>query len=179
MSNNTAKRSNKTAIIAVAVLLVLVIAAVIAYFALRPAPRDRHPEEAGPAAAETVAEAPREGEADPAPAETASEEAAPAQAEADQVTIVVAVRHGDESVSEFTITTESLNLRGALEQEALIQGDETEFGLFVKTVDGETADDSQQQWWCFTRDGEMLMTGVDDTEIADGDHYEIVLTTGW
>ena len=33
--------------------------------------------------------------------------------------------------------------------------------------------------WCFTKAGEMLMTGVDTTPIADGDHYEIELKTGW
>ena len=31
----------------------------------------------------------------------------------------------------------------------------------------------------FVKDGEDLMTGVDATEIADGDQYEITLTTGW
>ena len=46
-------------------------------------------------------------------------------------------------------------------------------------VDGESADASQQQWWCFTKDGEMLMTGVDDTMIRDGEKYEITFTTGW
>ena len=71
------------------------------------------------------------------------------------------------------------NLRGALEQESLIAGSESDYGLYVVTVDGETADEAQQQWWCFTKSGEMLMTGVDDTMIADGDAYEITLTTGW
>ena len=61
----------------------------------------------------------------------------------------------------------------------LIAGDESEYGLFVKTVDGETADDANQEWWCFTKGGEMLMTGVDDTMIADGEQYEATLTVGW
>ena len=49
----------------------------------------------------------------------------------------------------------------------------------MKTVNGVTADDAQQQWWCFTKGGEMVNTGVDDTPIADGDTFEITLTTGW
>ena len=53
------------------------------------------------------------------------------------------------------------------------------YGLYVTKVDGEEADESQQQWWCFSKDGEDLMTGVDDTMIADGDHYDITLKTGW
>ena len=131
---------NKKPIVAVAVLLVLVIGAIAAWFLLRPA----------------------------APAEQGG-----------SIHIVAEVTHGDGSVKEFAIATDAANLRGALEQEDLIQGDESQYGLYVKTVDGETADESLQQWWCFSRGGEMLMTGVDDTPIADGEHYEIVLTTGW
>ena len=89
------------------------------------------------------------------------------------------VVHGDESTKEFKIQTESENLRGALEQEGLIDGTESEYGLYVLTVDEETADETQQQWWCITKGGEMLMTGVDDTMIADGEQYEFTLATGW
>ncbi len=92
-------------------------------------------------------------------------------------TIVFEVTHGDGTQKDFTISTDSENLRGALEQEGLISGDESEYGLFVTSVDGEVADSSQNQWWCFTKDGEMLMTGVDDTMIADGEHYETFLDT--
>lgn len=134
-------KNNKKTIIALAILLVLVVGAIIAWFALRPAPHAAAPE--------------------------------------GQITIVAAVTHGDGSEKEFSIQTTASNLRGALEQENLIQGDESEYGLFVKTVDGETVNDANQEWWCFTRGGEMLMTGVDDTEIADGEHYEIVFTVGW
>ena len=82
------------------------------------------------------------------------------------------VTHSDGAVAYFGIQTDSENLRGALEQEGLIAGDEGPYGLFVTEIDGETADDAQRQWWCFTKDGEMLNTGVDDTMIADGEHYE-------
>lgn len=133
-------KNNRKAIIAVAILLVLVIGAIIAFYALKPKP---------------------------------------AEVPDGTITIVAEVTHKDGSSKEFTIHTDAANLRGALEQENLIQGDESEYGLYVKTVDGETADDAAQEWWCFTRGGEMLMTGVDDTEISDGDHYEIVLTVGW
>lgn len=86
--------------------------------------------------------------------------------------IVFQVTHSDGNVVNFDIRTDSENLRGALEQKGLIAGDEGPYGLFVTQIDGETADDSQRQWWCFTKDGEMLNTGVDDTMIADGEHYE-------
>ena len=101
------------------------------------------------------------------------------QAEVGGKSIVLEVVHGDESTKEFKIQTESENLRGALEQEGLIDGTESEYGLYVLTVDGETADEAAQEWWCFTKDGEMLMTGVDDTMIADGEQYEVKLAVGW
>ena len=94
-------------------------------------------------------------------------------------TITVTVVHGDASEKSYTLHTSSENLRGALEEQSLVEGTESQYGLYVLTVDGETADDSAQQWWCFTKGGETLMTGVDDTMIADGDQYEITLTTGW
>ncbi len=93
--------------------------------------------------------------------------------------IVLEVVHGDGSRKEFSLATGAENLRGALEGEGLIAGTESTYGLYVLCVDGETANEAEQQWWCFTRGGEMLTTGVDDTVIADGEHYEAVLTTGW
>jgi hypothetical protein len=44
-----------------------------------------------------------------------------------------------------------------------------------QTDDGETADDSQEQWWGFTKSGEYVETGVDATDIEDGDHFEFTL----
>ena len=85
----------------------------------------------------------------------------------------------DTETTDFTIATDAEYLRQALEQENLVEGSESEYGLFVTTVNGVTADDSQQQWWCFTRNGEMVETGIDSTPIADGETYEITLTTGW
>lgn len=82
------------------------------------------------------------------------------------------VTHGDGSVNVFYIRTDSETLRGALEQRDLIAGEEGPYGLYVTEIDGEAADDAQRQWWCFTKDGEMLNTGVDDTMIADREHYE-------
>ena len=93
--------------------------------------------------------------------------------------LVVTVIHGDESSKDFTFSTDAENLRTALEEQNLIEGTEGEYGLYVTKVDGEEADEAQQQWWCFSKDGEDLVTGVDDTMIADGDHYDITLKTGW
>ncbi len=94
-------------------------------------------------------------------------------------TVNVTVDFGDGETKNYELHTDAEYLRGALDEENLVEGTESEFGLYVLTVDGVTADESKQQWWCFTKGGEMLMTGVDTTPIEDGDSFEITLTTGW
>ncbi len=100
-------------------------------------------------------------------------------AQAGGKTIEVQVVFADQTTRDHTITTDAEYLRGALEQEKLIEGEESQYGVFVKTVDGVTVDDSNQDWDSFTKDGQMLDTGVDSTPIADGDHFEITLTVGY
>lgn len=93
--------------------------------------------------------------------------------------ITFTVVHGDGTSKDFPIETSQEMLGAALLDEKLIEGDEGEYGLFVTTVDGETADSSQQQWWCLTAGGETVTTGVDSTPIEDGGQYEFTLTTGY
>ena len=93
--------------------------------------------------------------------------------------IEVTVIHGDESQKSFTIRSDAESLREALESEGLIEGEDGPYGIYILTVDGETADESQQQWWCITKGGETVTTGAEDTMIAHGDKYEITLKTGW
>lgn len=99
------------------------------------------------------------------------------QGTAGSKTVTLTVIHGDGSQKEFTIRTDEEMLGSALLNEKLIEGDMGQYGLYVSTVDGETADDAQRQWWCFNdSEGNMLVTGVDMTPIADGDSYEAVLS---
>ena len=61
--------------------------------------------------------------------------------------------------------------------EKLAEGEQGPYGLFITTVDGETAQGSLRQWWCITKGGEKVDTGVDATPIADGDHFELTMST--
>ena len=94
-----------------------------------------------------------------------------------EITVEVVLTDG--TTTPFVIHTDAEFLRGALEEIDLVQGDESEYGLFIKTVNGVTADESKQEWWCLTKNGEMHMLGVDSTPIADGDKYELTLTVGY
>ena len=78
----------------------------------------------------------------------------PATSAADKTITATVVANGEEEA--FTIHTDEEYLRGALESIDLIAGEESEYGLFVTTVNGITADDANQEWWCFTKGGESL-----------------------
>ena len=80
-----------------------------------------------------------------------------------EITINVDHLNGDDTT--FTIHTDEEYLRGALEQEDLIEGTESEYGLYVLTVDGETADESavvglqRERHVCRTRRGQPARRG--------------------
>lgn len=77
----------------------------------------------------------------------------------------------------FTIKTDKTTLGDALTEHGLIEGEEGAYGLYVKKVNGITADyDVDKTYWAFYKDGVALLTGVDSTDISDGEHYEIVYT---
>ena len=92
-------------------------------------------------------------------------------------TIVVQVVHGDASQKEFTYRTGAAYLGEVLLAERLVEGEQSAYGLFITAVDGETAQDSLRQWWCITKAGERVDTGVDATPIADGDCFELTMST--
>ena len=95
-------------------------------------------------------------------------------------TVTVTVNHADGSALERSYETEAAYLGEALLSDGLIAGEKGDYGLFVTTVDGETADAAKQQWWCLTKNnGETVETGVDTTPLADGDRYELTLKTAW
>lgn len=94
-------------------------------------------------------------------------------------TITVEVVHKDGKSVFFEYTTEKEYLGEVLTEEKLVDGENGEYGMFITTVDGETADDSNQEWWCITKAGEQLNTSADKTPIADGNKFELTLTVGY
>lgn len=99
------------------------------------------------------------------------------QVQAGEKTVVVEVVHSDETSKEFTCHTDAEYLGEVLLAEELAQGEQGAYGLFITTVDGETAQESLRQWWCVTKSGARVDTGVDSTPIADGDHFELTMST--
>lgn len=93
-----------------------------------------------------------------------------------KITVQVEVKAEEQSVT-FTVNTDEKYLGDALVGHELIDGEEGQYGLYVKSVNGIVADyDVDQSYWAFYKNGEYMMTGIDTTEIADGEHYELVYT---
>ena len=90
--------------------------------------------------------------------------------------VEVEVKVGEESVT-FTLNTDKKTLGEALIEHSLIEGEDGQYGLYVKKVNGITADyNVDGSYWSFYKSGEYLLSGVDQTEISNGEHYEIVYT---
>ncbi len=81
--------------------------------------------------------------------------------------------------TQFEVHTDKTIVGEALQELGLIDGDESEYGLFVKTVNGITADyDVDGVYWAFYINGEYAQEGVDSTEIKEGDSYAFKVEKG-
>lgn len=72
----------------------------------------------------------------------------------------------------FEIHTDKTLVGEALQELDLLKGEEGPYGLYVKTVNGETHDyDQDGKYWAFYENGELAPKGVDMTEITEGTSY--------
>ena len=87
-------------------------------------------------------------------------------------TFTVEVTDGEGKVTAFTVKSDAKTVGEALLALNVIAGDDGQYGLYVKTVNGITADyDKDQTWWGFYIDGVSASVGVDSTDIVDGSTY--------
>ena len=78
-----------------------------------------------------------------------------------------------------TILTDKTIVGEALQELEILAGEEGAYGLYVKTVNGETLDyDTDGMYWAFYMDGAYAMTGVDQTKIEPGVTYALVAEKG-
>ena len=88
-------------------------------------------------------------------------------------TVVVEVK-AEEQVVTFTVKTDKDTVGAALLEHGLISGEEGPYGLYIKVVNGITADyDVDRSYWAFYINGEFAMTGVDTTVITEGAVYQL------
>lgn len=78
----------------------------------------------------------------------------------------------NQSTTEFEISTDKKTVGDALLELNLIAGENDEYGLYVKTVNGITVDYSKDgKYWAFYVNDNYAMSGVDTTPIVDGEVY--------
>lgn len=89
---------------------------------------------------------------------------------AKEFTFVVVDKAGNEET--FQINTERAIVGDALMDEKLIEGDSSEYGLYVTKVNGiEAIYENDGTYWAFYVNGQYAMTGVDTTDIENGATY--------
>ncbi len=93
-----------------------------------------------------------------------------------QKTVTVEVKAEDKAVT-LTVHTDKATLGEALTEHGLIAGEPGAYGLYVKQVNGITADyDVNKAYWAFYEGDQYAMAGVDTTVITGGEHYALVYT---
>ena len=86
---------------------------------------------------------------------------------------------GEGNEKLYTVMTERATVGEALLELGLIEGEESEYGLYVKKVDGiSAAFEVDGTYWAFYVDGEYALSGVDTTEIVEGSSYAFKVEKG-
>ena len=108
--------------------------------------------------------------------ETIVETEAVAETESIETTEAQEIVLVDGNETNFVVNTDKETVGDALLEQNLIEGEDGDYGLYVKTVNGITADyDTDQTYWAFYVNGEYASTGVDSTPVNEGDTYEFNL----
>jgi hypothetical protein len=80
--------------------------------------------------------------------------------------------HLDGTKKTFEVKTHKMYLGDALTEKGYISGYQSQYGLTVETVDGETLDwEESGAYWALYINGEYAMTGVDSTKVENGATY--------
>ncbi len=99
--------------------------------------------------------------------------------DAKEVTVKIEVTDDKGEVTSKEYTTKETTLRGVLEENKMIEGTESEYGLMITTVNGIVADyDADGAYWALYKNGEYMMVGADAEILEDGATYGLVYKKG-
>ena len=88
--------------------------------------------------------------------------------------ITVQVTAGDKSIT-FTLKTDKETLEDVMKESSLVEGDEGQYGLYIKKVNGILADyDVDASYWGINADGEPIATGASGVIVQEGVVYEFI-----
>ena len=94
-------------------------------------------------------------------------------------TFYLDVTKSDGTTSSYVVHSDDQYVGEPLTELGLIAGEESQYGLYVTTVDGEPLDyNTDGMYWAFYVDGDYASTGVDTTPITEGATYALTATKG-
>ena len=98
---------------------------------------------------------------------------------AGQKAFTVEVVHSDGSTKTFTYKSDAEYVGEVLLAEGLIEGNTSEYGLYITKVDGEEAIyEVDSSYWAVYEGDDYAQQGIDQTPIQDGAEYSLVYTIG-
>jgi hypothetical protein len=93
-----------------------------------------------------------------------------------QYTLAITMEMEDKSIL-LTIKTNADNVKDALLEVGLIDGEQQAIGYLMSTLNGVRADyEKDGAYWLFCQNGEALMYGIDSAAITGDVSYEFVYT---
>ena len=105
------------------------------------------------------------------PVQTTEQTSAIVKGEGENAFVFIAVDL-DGNSTHYMIKTDKETVGEALVENGLIAGDDSEYGLYVKTVNGITLDyDKDGKYWAFYEENAYANQGVDQTPITEGRVY--------
>lgn len=105
------------------------------------------------------------------PVQTTEQTSAIVKGEGENAFVFIAVDL-DGNSTHYMIKTDKETVGEALVENGLIAGDDSEYGLYVKTVNGITLDyDKDGKYWAFYEENAYANQGVDQTPIKEGGVY--------
>ena len=88
-------------------------------------------------------------------------------------TFTLEVAAEDKAVT-FTVKTNATTVGEALVALGLVEGENAQYGLYIKKVNGILADyNVDSTYWAFYINGSYAMSGVDSTDIVNGATYKL------
>ena len=109
--------------------------------------------------------------------EAATDEAAPEVRGTGAVSFCLTVTDLDGTQKEFVVKTDKKNVADALAEVGLVSGENSEYGLYIKVVNGITADYSVDgSYWSLLVNGEMSMVGASSVLVTEGLQVELKKT---
>ena len=91
--------------------------------------------------------------------------------------VLVSVVHKDGTTHDIVCHTDAQYLAELLLEEGIASGEDSQYGLTIITVDGESAVwETDNAYWAIWVGEEMAMTGASETPVYDGSTFTLEYT---